>query len=125
MKDYNSNTISNPKKYLINNISADFNKTSKILNKKYLGQNNKQINNKYHEANTYLYDKKIFKNTKLYNVVKPKKFIKKRNFSNNAQNHNNLIIPSLTDGNLNNNTKKFLSIFHSNTLKSQNINIKK
>jgi hypothetical protein len=74
--------------------------------------------------NNYLYDKKVFKNTKLYNVIKPTKYIKKRNNSNSSL-QNNYAEASLTDGNLKgNNSKKYISIFHSNTFKINNRNLK-
>ena len=118
-KEYNNNIL-NQKILQLNNISTDFSKTNK-LNNNYLNQKVRQLNTNFNN-NNYIYDKKIFKNTKLYKVVKPTK-IKKRNYSNQLI-HNNLISSSLTEGNINNNSKKFLSIFHSNTLKPNNVNIK-
>ena len=115
---------------LLKNISTDFNTTTKILNSNYLNHSklstniNTNTNFKNNNNNNYIYDKKIFQNTKLYNVIKPtKKNIKKRNYSNSL-NHNNLIVSSLTDGNINNNyPKKYYSIFNSHTLKiSRNLN---
>jgi hypothetical protein len=69
-------------------------------------------------------NKQIFKNTKLFNIVKPNKIIKKRNNSNKLL-HNNIAGSSLTDGNFNNNnSKKIISLFHTNTLKINNRNLK-
>ena len=115
---------------LLNNMSTDFSKTTKLLNNNYLNKKNINTNSniKNNNNNNYIYDKKIFQNTKLYNVVKPTKYIKKRNFSNSSiQNPNNLITSALTEGNLTNKPKKFYSIFHSKTLKlnNRNINIQK
>ena len=122
-KSSNMNKNLNKNLLLLNNMSTDFSKTTKLLNNNYLNQkiiNNTNSNIK--NNNNYIYDKKIFQNTKLYNIVKPTKHIKKRNFSNSAL-QNNLIGSSLTEGNLNNKPKKFCSIFHSKTLKLNNRNI--
>ena len=115
IKEYNN--ILNKKILPLNNISTDFSKVRKILNNNDIKQKKTQLNTKFHN------DKKLFKNAKLYNLMKPTKNIKKRNFSNTLI-HNNLITSSLTEGNLNNNSKKFTKIFHSSTLKANNINIK-
>lgn len=121
LKDYNN---SNKKITLLNNISTDFNKTTKVLNNNYMSQINNHTNANNHNNNNYLYDKKVFKNAKLYNVIKPTKYIKKRNNSNSSI-HNNYVVASLTDGNLNgNNSKKYISLFHSNTFKINNRNLK-
>ena len=131
-KNSNSNMAKNLNKnlLLLNNMSTDFSKTTKLLNNNYLNQKNINTNSniKNNNNNNYIYDKKIFQNTKLYNVAKPTKYIKKRNFSNSSlKNPNNLIASALTEDNLNNKPKKFCSIFHSKTLKlnNRNINIQK
>ena len=122
LKEYNNFNNPNKKITLLNNISTDFTKTTKVLNNNYMNQINTHTNANNH--NNYLYDKKVFKNTKLYNVIKPTKYIKKRNNSNSSI-HNNYVEASLTDGNLNgNNSKKYISIFHSNTFKINNRNLK-
>ena len=124
LKEYNNYNNPNKKITLLNNISTDFSKTTKVLNNNYMNQINAHTNANNHNHNNYLYDKKVFKNTKLYNVIKPTKYIKKRNNSNSSL-HNNYVEASLTDGNLNgNNSKKFISIFHSNTFKINNRNLK-
>ena len=124
LKEYNNYNNPNRKITLLNNISTDFSKTTKVLNNNYMNQINTHTNANNHNHNNYLYDKKVFKNTKLYNVIKPTKYIKKRNNSNSSM-HNNYVEASLTDGNLNgNNSKKYISIFHSNTFKINNRNLK-
>ena len=116
LKESNINYKSNIKMIPLNNISTDFSKTTKLLNNNFLNQKNIHINPNIHNTNinhkNLLYDKKIFKNAKFYNVVKTNKNKKKRNNSNTLI-HNNLVGSSLTEGNYinNNNTKKFLSIF--------------
>jgi len=125
LKEYINYNNPNRKITLLSNISTDFSKTIKALNNNYINQINTHTNeNNHNHNNNYLYDKKVFKNTKLYNVIKPTKYIKKRNNSN-ISNHNNYIEASLTDGNLiGNNSKKYISIFHSNTFKINNRNLK-
>ena len=122
LKEYNNHNKSNKKIGFLSNISTDFNKTIKLVNNNYFNQINTHTNANNH--NHYLYDKKVFKNTKLYNVIKPTKYIKKRNNSNSTI-HNNFVESSLTEGNLHgNNSKKFISIFNSSNLKINNRNIK-
>ena len=122
LKENNNHNKSNKKISLLNNISTDFSKTIKLVNNNYFNQINSHTNANNH--NHYLYDKKVFKNTKLYNVIKPTKYIKKRNNSNSTI-HNNFVESSLTEGNLHgNNSKKFISIFNSSNLKINNRNIK-
>ena len=124
LKEYNNNNKLNQKLYSLNNISTDFSKTIKIVNNNYINQRNVHTNSNIHNTNNnYLYDKKLFKNTKLYNVIKPSKYFKNRNNSNSAL-HNNFMESSLTEGNFNNNSKKFVSIFHSHTFKINNNNLK-
>ena len=141
--NFNNNLTKNI--LLLNNMSTDFGKTSKIINANYLNQKNLLLNsntnaninvnntNKQNNINNnnYIHEKNIFQNTKLYNVVKPTKYIKKRNYSNTLL-HNNLITSSLTEGNINGNTninintntniyqKKYNPIFHSKTLNLKN-----
>ena len=124
LKEYNNQNKSNKKIGLLSNISTDFSKTIKLTNNNYFHQINSHTNANNHNHNHYLYDKKVFKNTKLYNVIKPTKYIKKRNNSNSAI-HNNYVESSMTEGNLHgNNSKKFISIFNSSNLKINNRNIK-
>ena len=128
LKENNNHNKSNKKISLFNNISTDFTKTIKLSNNNYFNQINSRTNANNHNHNQnhnpYLYDKKVFKNTKLYNVIKPTKYIKKRNNSNSAI-HNNYVESSLTEGNLHgNNSKKYISIFNSSNLKINNRNIK-
>ena len=124
LKEYNTHIKPNKKIGLLSNISTDFSKTIKLTNNNYFHQINSHTNANNHNHNHYLYDKKVFKNTKLYNVIKPTKYIKKRNNSNSAI-HNNFVESSLTEGNLHgNNTKKFISIFNSSNLKINHRNIK-
>ncbi len=129
LKESNNNHKLNLKMIPLNNISIDFSKTTKILNNNFLNkQNNVLINQNLHNTNinhkNYLLNKKLFKNTKLYNVVKSNKLIKKRNNSN-ALIHNIIPGSSLTEGNFNNNnSKNIISLFHTNTLKINNRNLK-
>ena len=124
LKEYNSSIKANKKIRLLNNISIDFSKTIKLSNNNYFNQINTHTNSNNHNHNHYLYDKKVFKNTKLYNVIKPTKYIKKRNNSNSST-QNNYVESSLTEGNLHgNNSKKYISIFNSSNLKINNRNIK-
>ena len=102
-QDYNLS-----KKHIpMNNISTEFTKTIKLL------KNN--INNYHNYSNKInLSNKKVFQNTKHYNIIKPSnpKIFKKRNNSYSSM-HNNL-----TEGNLiNNNTNNFISLFNSNIIK--------
>ena len=67
----------------LNNISIDFSKTTKILNNNFLNQKNKVMTNSNFQNtninhNNYLLNKQIFKNIKLFNIVKPNKIIKKK-----------------------------------------------
>ena len=102
-QDYNLS-----KKHItMNNISTEFTKTIKLL------KNN--INNYHNYSNKInLSNKKIFQNTKHYNIIKPSnpKIFKKRNNSYSSM-HNNL-----TEGNLiNDNSNNFISLFNSNVIK--------
>ena len=113
------------KLFPLNNISTEFTKTSNLLKNNYISYKNNHLNTNIQNKNTfnYLHDKKVFKNTKLFNSVKPTKFIKKRNYSSTLLN-NNIVPTALTEGNLNNNQNQLLSLFHSNTLKVNNRNKK-
>ena len=121
LKEYNNHIKPGKKIGLLNNISTDFTKTIKLPNNNYFNQINSHTNTN-NNHNHYLYDKKVFKNTKLYKVIKPTKYIKKRNNSNTAI-HNNFIESSLTEGNMHgNNSKKYISIFNSSSIKLNNRN---
>ena len=124
LNDYNINNSNkfNQKVFALNNISTDFSKTAKVLNNNFINQRNVHTNTNI-QNNNYLYDKKLFKDVKLYNIIKPTKYIKKRNNSNSS-NHNNFVESSLTEGNFNNNSKKYISIFNSNPFKLNNRNTK-
>ena len=113
------------KLFPLNNISTEFTTTSNLLKNNYISYKNNHLNTNIQNKNTfnYLHDKKVFKNTKLFNSVKPTKFIKKRNYSSTLLN-NNIVPTALTEGNLNNNQNQLLSLFHSNTLKVNNRNKK-
>jgi hypothetical protein len=83
LKESNNNFKLNPKMIQLNNISIDFSKTTKILNNNFLNQkNNVMTNSNFQNTNinhnNYLLNKQIFKNTKLFNIVKPNKIIKKK-----------------------------------------------
>ena len=61
LKEHNNNNYNNPNRKitLLNNISTDFNKTTKVLNNNYINQTNTHTNTNNH--NNYLYDKKYSK----------------------------------------------------------------
>lgn len=115
-KEFKINKKIGKKLLLLNNKSLDLSKTIKTLNNNFNHKKSLHVNTNIHKNSNYIYDKNIFKNIKLYKVNKQNNNSKKRN-TTNAMLKNNMTPSSLTEGNLNNNGKKYTSLFNTNLSK--------